>query len=61
MITSLTSQPTQLPQGFFWLWCEKCDGNPECGRCGGQGFYNFLWLLPLTTHKHGVINMDAIG
>lgn len=57
----LTPQPTQLPGLYLWFWCFKCDGNPECALCGGSSYVHLSALLPLRTHKYGVINWNYAG
>lgn len=56
----LTNQPTALPRGLLWFWCDKCDGNPQCARCGGGNVFNLTWLMPVLSNRHSVINTEAI-
>jgi len=52
MNENLTNQPTALPRGYLWFWCDKCDGNPQCGRCGGGNVFNLTWSMPIYNAKY---------
>jgi len=56
----LTNQPTALPRGYLWFWCDRCDGNPQCGRCGGGSVFNLTWSMPIFSRKHGVVNLEVV-